>query len=197
MRIDNSALKVLFFDARTQNKWLDTPVSDAQLKELVDLVKWGPTSVNCSPMRLVFLKTAEAKARLKPHLMPGNVDKTLTAPVTAIVAHDLAFYTEMPKLFPHMPAVKDWFTGPEKAAHAETTAVRNATLQGGYLILAARALGLDTGAMSGFNNAGVDAEFFAGTQLKSNFLLNLGHGDASGVFGRSPRFTFDEMAKII
>jgi 3-hydroxypropanoate dehydrogenase len=197
MRLDANALKVLFTDARTQNKWRDTPITDAQLKELVDLVKWGPTSVNCSPMRLVFVKTPEAKARLKPHLMAGNVDKTMSAPVTAIVAHDLAFYDQLPKLFPHSPGVKDWFAGPEKAAHAEITAFRNATLQGGYLILAARALGLDTGAMSGFDNKGVDQEFFAGTQIKSNFLLNLGHGDPAGLFPRSPRFAFDEMAKIV
>jgi 3-hydroxypropanoate dehydrogenase len=197
MRLDQAALNQLFFDARTQNKWRDTPVTDQQLKDLVDLVKWGPTSVNCSPMRLVFLKTPEAKARLKPHLMAGNVDKTMSAPVVAIVAHDLAFYEQLPKLFPHAPAVKDWFSGPDKTAHTEITAFRNATLQGGYLILAARALGLDTGAMSGFDNAGVDKEFFAGTKVKSNFLLNLGHGDPAGLFPRSPRFAFDEMAKII
>jgi 3-hydroxypropanoate dehydrogenase len=167
---------------------------DALLRQLVDTMKMAPTSANCSPVRLVFVKSPAAKARLKPHLSAGNLVKTMSAPVTAIVAHDQKFYDHLPRLFPHADA-KSWFTGSE--AHANTTAFRNGTLQGGYLIMAARALGLDSGAMSGFDNAGVDAEFFAGTTFKSNFLLNLGYGDPAGLFARSPRFDFDEIAKII
>jgi 3-hydroxypropanoate dehydrogenase len=193
-RLDAAALSQLIVDARTHNKWQPRDVPDAVLMELVDLVKMGPTSVNCSPARIVFVKSKEAKERLRPLLAPGNVDKTMSAPVTAIIGHDMAFYDHLPKLFPHMD-VRGWFAG--KPEHIGMTAFRNGTLQGGYLILMARALGLDTGGMSGFDNAKVDAEFFAGTEIKSNFLCNLGYGDPTGVFPRSPRFSFDEMAKII
>lgn len=193
-RIDEVALKTLFFDARTHNAWQKTEVSDALLKELVETLKWAPTSVNCSPLRIVFVKSAEAKAKLKPFLMAGNVDKTMAAPVTAILGSDHGFPETLPKLFPHADA-KSWFAGNE--AFTDTTAFRNATLQGGYFILAARALGLDCGPMSGFDNAGVDGAFFAGTKIKSNFLCNLGHGDPAGLYPRSPRFSFDEIAKIV
>jgi 3-hydroxypropanoate dehydrogenase len=195
MRLDDKALAKLFTDARTFNAWLPKDVSDAQLHELVTLTNLGPTSANCLPMRLVFIKSQAQKERLKPYLMPGNVEKTMTAPVTAIVAHDMAFFEQLPRLMPHMDA-KSWFVG--KPEHAATTAFRNASMQGGYLIMAARALGLDSGAMSGFDNAKVDADFFAGTTFKSNFLLNLGYGDASQkMFPRSPRLSFDETAKIV
>ena len=193
-RLDPAAIKQLFLDARTQNKWQAKDVPDSLLKELVDVMKMAPTSANCSPARIVFVKSPEAKARLKPLLSPGNVDKTMAAPVTAIIGHDMAFYEHLPQLFPHADA-KSWFVG--KPEHIGTTAFRNGTLQGAYLILAARTLGLDSGGMSGFDNAGVDAAFFKDTTVKSNFLLNLGYGDPAGVMARSPRFAFDEMAKII
>jgi 3-hydroxypropanoate dehydrogenase len=192
--LPKAALDQLFFEARTQNAWAPRPVPDNLLHEIVDAMKMAPTSANCSPVRLVFVRTPEGKARLKPHLSAGNLAKTMAAPVTAIVAHDLKFYDQLPRLFPHADA-KSWFTSSE--THANTTAFRNGTLQGAYLIMAARALGLDCGAMSGFDNAGVDTEFFAGTTFKSNFLLNLGYGDPAGLFARSPRFGFDEIAKII
>ncbi len=192
--LDTAAQHLLFNDARTQNAWLPTPVAPATLHALYDLMKYGPTSVNCSPMRVIFITTAEGRARLKPHLAEGNVEKTMSAPVTAIIAHDLEFWKHLPKLFPHTDA-RPWFEGKED--HTFTTAFRNGTLQGGYFILAARAVGLDCGPMSGFNNDGVDAEFFAGTRVKSNFLCNLGHGDASKVFPRSPRFEFGEICSII
>ena len=193
-RLDPAAIKQLFLDARTQNKWQAKDVPDSLLKELVDVMKMAPTSANCSPARIVFVKSPEAKARLKPLLSPGNVDKTMAAPVTAIIGHDMAFYEHLPQLFPHADA-KSWFVG--KPEHIGTTAFRNGTLQGAYLILAARTLGLDSGGMSGFDNAGVDAAFFKDTTVKSNFLLNLGYGDPAGVMARSPRFAFDEMAKIV
>jgi 3-hydroxypropanoate dehydrogenase len=192
--ISFAALDQLFFDARTQNAWKDQPVADDLLVKLIDTMKMAPTSANCSPARIVFVKSPEAKARLKPHLSEGNLEKTMAAPVTAIIATDFQFYEHLPKLFPHTDA-RAWFVG--KKAHADNTAVRNGTLQGGYFILTARALGLDCGPMSGFNSAGVDAEFFAGTETRSNFLCNVGYGDPIGLFPRSPRFTFDEMAKII
>ncbi len=192
--LSNTALDQLFLEARTHNAWTSQPVSDAQLRQLVDTMKMAPTSANCSPARLVFVKSAEAKAKLKPFLSSGNMEKTMAAPVTAIIAHDLKFYDHLPRLFPHADA-KSWFTSSE--AHANTTAFRNGTLQGAYMILACRALGLDCGGMSGFDNAGVDAAFFAGTTYKSNFLLNIGYGDPKGLLARSPRFDFDDIAKII
>jgi len=192
--IDQQALSQLFMDARTHNAWQDEDVTDAQLRQLVDLMKMCPTSANCSPARIIFLRSAEAKERLRPHLMEGNSEKTMAAPVVAIIGFDLEFYEHLPKLFPHTEA-KSWFEGQPQKIH--DTAFRNGTLQGAYFIMAARAIGLDTGPMSGFDNAGVDQEFFAGSQTKSNFLCNLGRGDPAAIFERSPRFTFDEMAKII
>ena len=192
--ISQDALDQLFLKARTHNAWLDKPVPDDLLKQIVEIMKWGPTSANQSPARIIFVKSPEAKARLKPYLQAGNVEKTMKAPVCAIIGHDLDFYEHLPKLFPHTDA-KSWFVGNERLI--ETSAFRNGTLQGGYFILAARALGLDCGPMSGFDNEGVDREFFAGTRIKSNFLCNLGYGDPAALFPRSPRFSFDEMAKII
>ncbi len=193
-RLDPAAMKQLFLEARTQNKWQAKDVSDTLLHELIDVMKMAPTSANCSPARIMFVKTPAAKERLKACLAPGNVDKTMSAPVCAIIGHDMRFYDHLPKLFPHTDA-KAWFVG--KDEHIGMTAFRNGTLQGAYLILAARALGLDTGAMSGFDNAKVDAAFFADSTIKSNFLCNIGYGDPAGVMARSPRFTFDEMAQIV
>jgi 3-hydroxypropanoate dehydrogenase len=186
-----AALDQIFREARTYNAFLPREVSDAQLRAIYDLAKMAPTSANASPARFVFVKSQAAKARLAPALSEGNRAKTLAAPVTAIVATDYAFYEHLPKLFPHADA-RSWFAGNQ--ALSEITAFRNGTLQGAYLILAARALGLDCGPMSGFDNAQVDAAFFAGTTYKSNFLINIGYGDASrDLFPRSPRFDFDEV----
>jgi 3-hydroxypropanoate dehydrogenase len=185
----------LFREARTHNVWLPEPVSDHALRQIYDLMKWGPTSANSSPARIVFLRTKEAKERLRPALMPLNVDKTLQAPVTAIVAHDLKFYEHLPRLFPMKPDMKNMFSGSPQLA--EITAFRNGTLQGGYFILAARALGLDCGPMSGFDNAKVDAEFFPSSSVKSNFLCNLGYGDHSKLFPRSPRLDFEEACQLL
>lgn len=192
--LDEQTLKQLFTEARTHNGWQDKPVSDELLKQLHQLTVMGPTAANSQPLRVVFVKSADAKARLKPHLAPGNVDKTMSAPVTAIIASDFEFYEHLPTLFPHADA-KSWFVGNQ--AMIDTSAFRNGSLQGGYFILAARALGLDTGPMSGFDNAGVDKEFFAGTAIKSNFLVNLGYGDVTKLFPRSPRPDFAEFARII
>lgn len=193
-RLIDASLAQLFHDARTQNAWQDRDVPDALLRELVMLVLFGPTSANCSPARFVFVKSHEAKGRLKPFLSEGNREKTMQAPVCVILGNDLDFHEHLPALFPHTDA-KSWFTGkPQKIAD---TAFRNGTLQGGYLIMAARALGLDCGPMSGFDPAGVDAAFFAGTNVKSNFLCNLGYGDASALLPRSPRFDFDQVARIL
>ena len=189
-----AALDQLFREARTHNKWQDRPVPDAKLHELYDLLKMAPTSANASPARFVFVRTPEGKAKLKPALSAGNLEKTMTAPVTVIVAHDLHFYDNLPKLFPHAPDAKSWFTG--SYSFAEQTAFRNGSMQGAYLILAARAVGLDAGPMSGFNNAKVDELFFAGTRWKSNFLVNLGYGDPEGLFDRNPRLTFEEAARF-
>ncbi len=193
-KLPDASLDQLFRDARTRGAWHDKDVPDALLHELVDLVKLGPTSGNSSPARFVFVKSHEAKERLKPFLSEGNREKTMKAPVCAIIGYDLDFHEHLPKLFPHTDA-KSWFAGkPEKIAD---TAFRNSSLQGAYLILAARALGLDCGPMSGFDEAGVDQEFFAGTKVKSNFLCNLGYGDDSRLRPRSPRFDFDEIARIL
>jgi 3-hydroxypropanoate dehydrogenase len=191
--LDDKSLDLLFRNARTHNGWLDNPVSDETLRAVYDLMKMAPTSANSSPARLLFLRSVEAKARLKPWLGPNNVDKTMAAPVTAIVAYDREFYEQLPKLFPHADA-KSWYVG--KDALIESTAFRNSSLQGAYLIIAARALGLDCGPMSGFDNDKVDAEFFPGGKVTSNFLCNLGYGDASKLFPRNPRLTFDEACKI-
>ena len=186
-------LDQLFRTARTHNE-LGGDVSDDTLRQLYDLLKWGPTTANSCPARFVFVKSAEAKAKLGPALDEGNREKTMAAPVTAIVAYDMAFFTKMAYLFPHVEATS-WFDGKPEAT-LETIALRNSSLQGAYLILAARALGLDTGPMSGFDNAKVDAAFFAGTSIRSNFLVNLGHGDPAKLFPRSPRLPFDEAARI-
>jgi 3-hydroxypropanoate dehydrogenase len=195
--IDSDALDVLFRKARTYSAWLDEPVSDDKLRELYDLMKLGPTSANMTPARILFLRTKEAKERLKPALASGNVEKTMNAPVTAIVAYDLKFYEHLPRLFPQMPGVRDMFAG--NAQMTGEAAMRNGSLQGGYFMLAARAVGLDCGPMSGFDNAKVDAEFFAGEgeSVKSNFLCNLGHGDSSKLYPRNPRLGFDEACKLL
>ena len=190
------ALDQLFRNARTHNVWLDRPVGDDLLHELYELLKYGPTTSNSCPARFVFVKSAEAKAKLGPALDEGNYAKTMAAPVTVIVAYDLDFYEKLPQLFPHNLAAKSWFDS-KSDADLTTICLRNGSLQGAYLILAARALGLDCGPMSGFNNAQVDAEFFAGTRIRSNFLVNLGYGDAGKLFPRSPRLAFDEAARIL
>jgi 3-hydroxypropanoate dehydrogenase len=187
-------LDQIFHDARTHNAWQEREIADATLHELVNLLKLGPTSANSSPARFLFVKSRAAKERLKPLLSEGNRDKTMRAPVCTIIGYDLDFYGHLPKLFPHTDA-KSWFEGKEQKIY--DTAFRNGTLQGAYLIIAARALGLDCGPMSGFDNAGVDREFFASTNIKSNFLCSLGYGDASVLFPRSPRFSFDEIARIL
>ncbi len=189
----DAALDQLFRTARTQNSFQDRPVEDSQLRALYDLLKWAPTSANASPARFVFVKSAEAKQKLAPALSEGNLAKTLAAPVTAIIGFDLDFHEKLPYLFPHTDA-KSWFDGPREGRHE--AAFRNGTLQGAYLILAARTLGLDAGPMSGFDAAKVDEAFFAGTAIKSNFLVNLGYGDPAGVFPRLPRLSFDEAARI-
>ncbi|WP_145481281.1 malonic semialdehyde reductase [Stenotrophomonas rhizophila] len=191
--LNDAALDQLFRTARTQNAFLDKPVEDDQLKALYDLLKWGPTAANGSPARFVFVKSAEAKAKLAPALSEGNHDKTLAAPVTVIIGFDEDFHEKLPYLFPHTDA-KAWFDGPREGRHE--SAFRNGSLQGAYLILAARALGLDAGPMSGFDPAKVDEAFFKGTTIKSNFLVNLGYGDSSGLFPRLPRLSFDEAARI-
>ena len=191
--LDDKALATLFTEARTHNGWTDKPVSDETLGALYDLTKMGPTSANCSPGRFVFVRSPEAKEKLRPALSSGNLEKTMAAPVTVIAAIDSEFYEKLPMLFPHADA-RSWFTS--SPAVAEETAFRNGTLQAGYLILAARALGLDTGAMSGFDKCKVDAAFFAGTTWKSNFLINLGHGDPSKLFGRLPRLGFEDACVL-
>jgi len=193
--LNDEALDILFRKARTHNVWLDQPVSDDLLRQVYDLMKWGPTSANSSLARIVFLRTREAKEKLRPALSPNNVDKTMKAPVTAILAYDLKFYEKLPRLFPNNPAAREWFANSPQLA--EVTAFRNGTLHGGYLILAARALGLDCGPMSGFDNTKVDAEFFAGQPVKSNFLCNLGYGDGSKLFPRNPRLDFDEACQLL
>jgi 3-hydroxypropanoate dehydrogenase len=195
--IDAAALDQLFTHARTfrgsDKAWLHTPVTDAQLVQLYDLAKLAPTSANCSPARIVFIRSPEAKALLRRTLDGGNVDQTMAAPVTALIGSDYAFYEHMDLLFPNTGA-RSWFEGKPDVIH--NTAFRNASLQGGYLILAARALGLDCGPMSGFNNALADELFFAGTQVKSNFLVNIGYGNPDVLKPRNPRFTFDQACRI-
>jgi 3-hydroxypropanoate dehydrogenase len=197
MMLSPEGMDLMFRTARTQNGWQPKPVSDEQLRQLYELMKWAPTTMNSSPARLVFLRSAEAKTRLKPALSPGNLEKSMAAPVTAIVAYDTRFYELLPRLFPHNQNARGVFAGEEKKAHAETTAFRNASMQGGYFILAARAIGLDCGPMSGFDNTKVDAEFFSGSAIKSNFLCNLGYGDRAKVMPRNPRLEFDEMCKLL
>jgi 3-hydroxypropanoate dehydrogenase len=193
--LDDAALDLLFRNARTQNGWLPTPVSDDQLRAIYQIMKVGPTSANCCPARITFLRTPEAKARLIPALSPGNVDKTKAAPVTAIIGYDTRFFELLPKLFPHRPEMVDNFANNPQLA--QTTAFRNGTLQGAYFMLATRAVGLDVGGMSGFDNAKVDAEFFPDGRIKSNFLCNLGHGDPSKILPKLPRLDFDEACRIV
>lgn len=205
--LSDDALRILFTEARTHAAWANRLVEDDVLHQLYDLMKWGPTSANCCPARILFLRTKPAKERLRPALDAGNVDKTMAAPVTAIIAYDEKFYEQLPKLFPVMPGMKDVFAA--KADLAAVTAMRNGTLQGAYFILAARSLGLDCGPMSGFDNAKVDAEFFppdswrkagrfaAGGPIKSNFLCNLGYGDATKLRPRGPRLEFDEACQLL
>lgn len=193
--LNAESLDLIFREARTHSAWLNEPVDDGLLQKAYDLARMGPTSANMCPMRVVFVKSAEAKEKLKPALDAGNVDKTMKAPVTAIIGMDIRFYEKMPFLYPHANA-KAWFENlPENVL--EYIALRNSSLQGAYFILAARSLGLDCGPMSGFNNALVDAAFFAGTTIKSNFLCNLGHGDASKLHPRSPRLNFAEVCKVV
>ncbi|KIL98034.1 putative reductase RutE in pyrimidine catabolism pathway [Paramagnetospirillum magnetotacticum MS-1] len=191
--LDQATMDRLFAKARTYSKFTKAPVSDDLLRQAWDLARMGPTSVNCQPMRVVFVRSSAAKERLKPALAPGNLDKTMAAPVTAIIAHDMEFYEQLPKLFPHADA-RAWFVGNE--AMIQSTAFRNGTLQGAYFILALRAIGLDCGPMSGFDNAKLDEAFFKGTTLRSNFLVNIGHGDAAGLYPRGPRLDFDEACRV-
>src|SRR4051812_37760777 len=193
--LSSEALGQIFREARTHNAWLDKPVEDDLLKQAYDLAKMGPTSANMCPLRIVFVKSREGKEKLRPALDAGNVDKTMKAPVTAIIGMDVHFYEQLPKLFPHADA-KAWFKDlPENVL--EHIALRNSSLQGAYFMLAARSQGLDCGPMSGFNNAKVDEVFFAGTTVKSNFLCSLGYGDASKLYPRSPRLSFDEACKVV
>lgn len=207
--LNEEGQNLLFRDAHTYISWQQKPVSDETLLALYDLMKWAPTSMNCNPVRILFLRSPEAKQRLLPALAPGNIEKTMSAPVTAILAYDLDFYQHMPLLFPPMPSARDMFANAPEIA--ETTARRNSSLQGGYFILGARSLGLDCGPMSGFDNAKVDEEFFStgqvidpdeqefftAGQIRSNFLCNLGYGDPAGNYPRNPRFAFDEVCKLL
>jgi 3-hydroxypropanoate dehydrogenase len=195
MGIDQGALDALFNNARTHNKWTDREVSDETLHQLYDLLKFAPTSANSSPARFVFLRGKEAKDKLAPALSAGNLAKTMSAPVVVIVAYDPRFYDQLPRLFPHNLDAKSWFTSNEGLA--ATTAFRNGTLQGAYLIIAARALGLDTGPMSGFDNAKVDEAFLNDRGWRSNFLVNLGYGDPAGLLDRAPRLSFDEACVLL
>jgi 3-hydroxypropanoate dehydrogenase len=188
-------LDLIFRNARTHSAWLDKPVPDGLLRQAYDLAKMGPTSANMCPMRIVFVKSPAAKERLRPALHAGNVDKTMAAPATAVIGMDVHFYEQLPRLFPHADA-RAWFKD-LPADVLEYTALRNSSLQGAYFMLAARALGLDCGPMSGFDNSKVDAAFFAGTTVKSNFLCNLGYGDASKLYPRSPRLTFEEACQEV
>jgi 3-hydroxypropanoate dehydrogenase len=207
--LGDEALDQLFREARTHSAWLDKPVTDDTLRQLYDVMRWGPTSANANPARFLFLRSQEAKERLRPILAPGNVEKTMTAPVTVIIAYDLLFFEKLPKLFPHAPTMRDLFAGNPQLV--EVTAKRNSSLQGAYLMIAARALGLDCGPMSGFDNAKLDEEFFgAGKEcegceqeffpaghVKSNFLCNIGYGDSSKLFPRSPRLEFNEACTLL
>jgi 3-hydroxypropanoate dehydrogenase len=194
-RIDDLALDTIFREARTYAKWQARPVADQALRDLYELLKWAPTSANSAPARFAFLRSKEAKERLRPALAPGNVEKTMTAPVTVIVAYDMKFYEQLPKLFPHSPGMKQLFESNPQLV--EGTAQRNSSLQGAYLILAARALGLDCGPMSGFSNEKIDAAFFAGTSVKSNFICALGTGTTELLYPRNPRLPFEEACMLV
>lgn len=193
--LDQASLNQLFVEARSHNDFHDKAVTPEQITALYDLMKMAPTSANCSPARFVFVTSDAGKKRLLPFLMESNQPKTQAAPVCVIIAHDTKFYDLIPQLFPHDPGAREWFTGSEE--FATQTAMRNGSLQGAYLMLAARALGLDVGPMSGFDAQGVDQEFFPDGRFKSNFLCNIGHGNMDAVFGRSPRLTFDEACQIV
>ncbi|GHE22178.1 malonic semialdehyde reductase [Halomonas urumqiensis] len=193
--INQTAIATLFTEARTHNVWQDREVSEQTLRELYELMHFGPTSMNCQPTRILFLTTDEAKQRLKPALMPGNQEKTMKSPVVAVLGFDTEFHEHLPRMFAHNKDAKSLFEGKPDFIH--TTAFRNSAIQGGYFILAARAVGLDAGPMSGFNNAAVDEEFFPDGKVKSNFLCNLGYGDAEALFPRGDRFTFDEVCKVL
>lgn len=192
--LPDAALGQLFTEARSHNKWRPGPLPDGTIEALYDLAKMGPTSANCSPARFLFLVSDAAKAKLRPHVSAGNAEKVMTAPATVIIGYDLDFARHLPALFPHNPGAAGWFAAPEVEF---TTAFRNATLQGAYLMLAARALGLDCGPMSGFDNKGVDESFFAGTRIRSNFLCALGQGDPAGLFPRSPRLGFADAVTVL
>jgi len=194
--LDSKSLDKILREARTHNGFQDKPVSDAQLRELFEVLKWGPTSANCQPARFVFIRTKEGKEKLRPALSSGNTAKTMSAPVTAIVAYDTRFYEHLPKTFPHDMTATRWFSGPGKEEVAHATAFRNGTLQGAYLIIAARALGFDIGGMSGFDNTIVDKAFFPDGRFKSNFLCNIGYGDSTKLFNRSPRLSFEEACSL-
>ncbi|MDG2531644.1 malonic semialdehyde reductase [Caulobacter endophyticus] len=193
-KLDTAALAQLFTEARTRNGWTSDPVPEAVLRELYDLVKFGPTAANATPARFIFVTSPEAKEKLAALSSGSNGPKILAAPVTVIVGYDLDFPETLDKLFPHAPGAKNWFSDP---VAKEWGALRNSSLQGGYFILAARALGLDVGPMSGFDNAGVDAAFFEGTNIKSNFIASIGYGTDEGLFPRSPRLDFEEAAQIL
>ncbi|HEY5048886.1 MAG TPA: malonic semialdehyde reductase [Rhizomicrobium sp.] len=192
--INDEALDTILRTARSHNAWLDKPVSAALLMAVYDLMRWGPTSANVSPARFLLLVSPESKERLKPYLAAGNVSKVMTSAATAVIGYDLDFADHLPRLFAHQRDAKNWFADPKAA---EIAAFRNGTLQGAYFIMAARALGLDCGPMSGFDNAGVDREFFPDGRIKSNFLCSLGYGDSAGLFPRNPRLSFDEACKIL
>lgn len=192
--LNDQGMDLIFRNARTYNGWKDQDVSDVLLESLYELMKFGPTSANCSPLRVKFLKSEEQKEKLKPFLMEGNVEKTMSAPVVAILARDMEFYEHLPKLFPHTDA-RSWFAGNDGAIRE--TAVRNTTLQGGYFIIAARAVGLDCGPMSGFDQQAVKDAFFPDDNVEIDFLCNLGHGDPDSIFERSPRFSFGEVCEIL
>lgn len=191
--IDEQAIDTVFRKARTHSRWQDRPVPEETIRAIYDLARMGPTAANCCPARFVFVTSAEGKARLKPHLDSGNVDKTMAAPVTVIMAMDMEFYEHLPKLFPHADA-RSWYVG--RDALIEETAFRNASLQAAYLMIAARALGLDCGPMSGFDVQGVQDAFFTGTRHRPNFLCNLGYGDPEGLHPRLPRLDFDEVCRV-
>lgn len=194
-KLDDKSLDIIFREARTHNAWADKQVSDDTLKALYDLMKWGPTSANCSPARIIFVKSKEAKEKLATVLSEGNLKKSMQAPVTAVIGYDVEFYERLPELFPHAPEAKTWFNWSKE--WAEQTAFRNGSLQGAYFMIAARSLGLDCGPMSGFDMKKADELYFAGTTVKVNFLCNLGYGDPAGLFGRSPRLPFDDACKIV
>lgn len=192
--LNDTALDTLFRAARTHNGWSDTPVADETLKQIYELMKWGPTSANCSPARIVFVKTPEQKEKLLACMNPGNHEKTRGAPVTAVIGMDLEFYEKLDRLFPHTDA-RSWFAG--DPANIETTAFRNSSLQGGYFIMAARALGLDCAPMSGFNADKMNDTFFAGTPVRANFVCSLGYGNPAALHARGPRLDFDEACRIV